>query len=293
MGPGDASATSSRGCEHRHAVGSPGSLALRGRIPKVGLPIQAQLPQAELPARTVSGGLFTAGKGAMPGAAHPWANRMIALGRSPHVPSLAEPVVRGMLGFTIVSVAGFAPWAIGGRALHHAVGEIGLYAACAFVFIVLSGLFLHRLIIGPGSLVRFYLLFTAAFLAYAACWTLAWMSLRGHLGSVIGLLFGTAVMSWMLVCAIDTRRDFLKAAVVLFALNAVGYFTGGWVEAEIGRLRTIHLFGLTFDRRSTLTLAMLAWGVCYGIGFGAALGLAFYFCQAKARAHLRQPAQIP
>ena len=113
--------------------------------------------------------------------------------------------MRGMLGFTIVSVAGFAPWALGGRALHHAVGEIGLYAACAFAFIALSGLLIHRLIIGPGSLVRFYLLFTAAFLGYAACWTLAWMSLRGNLGSVIGLLFGTAVMAWMLVWAFDAR----------------------------------------------------------------------------------------
>ena len=138
---------------------------------------------------------------------------------------------------------------------------------------------------------RFYVLFTVAFLAYAACWILAWMSLRGHLGSVIGLLFGTAVMAWMLVWAFDARREFPKVAAVLFVLNAVGYFGGGWVEAEIVRLRTIHTFGLTFDGRSTLTLAMLAWGVCYGIGFGAGLGLAFYFCQAKARALLRQPAQ--
>jgi hypothetical protein len=219
------------------------------------------------------------------------ADRVNAVSRSPHVPSLAESVVRGMLGFIIVSVAGFAPWALGGRALHAAVGEIGLYAVCAFVFVALSGLLLNRLIIGPGSLVRFYLLFTVAFLAYAACWTLAWMTLRGNLGSVIGLLFGTAVMAWMLVYAFDAHGDFVKVAVVLFVLNAVGYFAGGWVEAELVRLRTIHILGLILNRRSTLTLAMLAWGVCYGIGFGAGLGLAFYVCQTKARALLRQPVQ--
>jgi hypothetical protein len=219
------------------------------------------------------------------------ADRVNAVGRSAHVPSLAESVLRGMLGFTIVSVAGFAPWALGGRLLHHAVGEIGMYAACALVFVALSGLVLHRLIIGPGSLVRFYLLFTAAFLAYAACWTLAWVSLRGHLGSVIGLLFGTALMAWMLVWAFDARREFVKVAAVLLVLNAAGYFVGGWVEAELVRVRTIHILGLSLDRRSTLTLAMLAWGVCYGIGFGAGLGLAFYVCQAKARALLRQPVQ--
>jgi hypothetical protein len=218
-------------------------------------------------------------------------DRVNALGLSPHIPFLAESVVRGTLGFTIVSVAGFAPWALGGRVLHHAVGEIGMYAACALVFVALSGRLLHRLIIGPGSLVRFYLLFTPAFLAYAACWTLAWMSLRGNLGSVIGLLFGTAVMAWMLVWAFDARRDFLKVAAVLFALNAVGYFAGGWVEAELVRAKTVHLFGLSLDRHSTHVLAMFAWGVCYGISFGAGAGLAFYICQAKARALLRPPGQ--
>jgi hypothetical protein len=93
-------------------------------------------------------------------------------------------------------------------------------------------------------------------------------------------------MAWMLVWAFDARGDFLKVAAVLFTLNAVGFFGGGWFEAEIVRWRTIHVLGLSLDRRSTLTLAMLAWGVCYGIVFGAGLGLAFYFCQAKARALL-------
>jgi hypothetical protein len=219
------------------------------------------------------------------------ADRVNAVGPSPHVPSFSESVVRGTLGFTIVSVAGFAPWALGGRVLQRAVGEIGLYATCALVFVALAGLLLHRLIIGPGSLVRFYLLFTAAFLAYAACWTLAWMSLRGNLGSVIGLLFGTAVMAWMLVWTFDARRDFLKVAAVLFVFNAVGYFAGGWVEGELVRAKTVHVFGLSLNRHSTLVLAMFAWGACYGMGFGAGLGLAFFFCQAKARALLRQPSQ--
>jgi hypothetical protein len=214
------------------------------------------------------------------------ADRANALGRSPHAPSLAESVLRGIIGFTIVSVAGFAPWALGGRVLHHAVGEIGMYAACALVFVALSGLLLHRLIIGPGSVVRFYLLFTAAFMSYAACWTVAWMVLRGNLGSLVGLLLGTAVMAWMLVRAFDALGDFLKVAAALFALNAIGYFAGGWAEAGIARLKTIHIFGLTVDHRSTLSIAMLSWGVCYGIGFGAGLGLAFYFCQANARALL-------
>jgi hypothetical protein len=190
------------------------------------------------------------------------ADRVNAVGRSPHVPSFSESVLRGMLGFTIVSVTGFAPWALGGQVLHRAVGELGMYATCALVFVALSGFLLHRLIIGPGSLVRFYRLFTAVFLAYAACWTVAWMSLRGNLGSVIGLLFGTAVMAWMLVWAFDAGRDFVKVAAVLFVFNAVGYFAGGWVEADLIRAKTVHVVGLSLSRRSTLVIAMLAWGVC-------------------------------
>src|SRR5438105_10282699 len=75
------------------------------------------------------------------------------------VPSLASSLRRGIVGFTVVSIAGFAPWALFGRWFHQNVGETGMYAICALVFIGLSGLLLHRLIIGRQSLVRFYKLF--------------------------------------------------------------------------------------------------------------------------------------
>src|SRR5437868_6134628 len=97
-------------------------------------------------------------------------------------PSVIGSVALGSLGFMLVSVAGFAPWAFAGRALHHAIGEIGLYLVCAVVFIGLSGAGLHRLIIGPGSLWRFYVLFAAAFSAYAIGWMIGWMSIRGNIG---------------------------------------------------------------------------------------------------------------
>jgi hypothetical protein len=189
-------------------------------------------------------------------------------------------------GFTIVSLAGFAPWAFAGRALHRVVGEVGLYVACAAVFILLSGVFLHRLIIGPGSLARFYVLFTAAFMAYAVCWTVGWMSLRGNLGSIVGLFLGASAMAAILVWAFGAREAFLQVATALFVLNAIGYFAGGWAEAEIVRLKTIHALGAILSAHTTRIAAMLAWGACYGIGLGAALGVAFYACQTRARALL-------
>src|SRR5436190_23729393 len=85
-------------------------------------------------------------------------------------PSLGASLARGILGFTMVSIGGFAPWAIFGSALHGLVGEAGLYATCALAFIGLSAPAMHRLIIGPGSLGRFYMLFGISFAAYAAVW---------------------------------------------------------------------------------------------------------------------------
>lgn len=200
--------------------------------------------------------------------------------------SMAASVLRGVLGFALVSVAGFAPWALAGTWLHQKVGEVELYAACAAIFIGLSGPVLHRLIIGPGALVRFYLLFGAGFGAYALAWTLAWMSLRGHLGGLLGLLIGTFAMGGIFVWAFDAGEQLLKVGTELFLGNAAGYFAGGWLEAKIAGFRALHLFGVTFDRPALLVLAMLLWGLCYGLGFGAGLGLAFYHCQTKARALL-------
>jgi hypothetical protein len=97
-------------------------------------------------------------------------------------PTLQASVLRGTVGFTVVSVAGFVPWAVFGRWLGRHVGEAGMYAVCALVFIGLSGPLLHRLILGPGSLRRFNQLFGLSFTAYSVAWIAGWMALRGHLG---------------------------------------------------------------------------------------------------------------
>ena len=188
-----------------------------------------------------------------------------------------------------VSVAGFAPWAFAGRDLHHAVGEVGLYLACAVVFIGLSGAVLHRLIIGPGSLWRFYALFAFAFTAYSVSWIIGWMALRGNVGSLTGLLLGTSVMGWLLVHAFDSRNELLKVVAPLFILNALGYFAGGWVEGYVASMPGDRLLGFAVTRHERMRVAMLLWGVCYGLGLGAGLGLAFFYCQAQARTLLREP----
>jgi len=185
------------------------------------------------------------------------------------VPSLAESLCRGTIGFTVVSIAGFVPWAVFGRWFYRQSGEVGMYIACAALFIGLSGPLLHRLIIGAGSMSRFYKVFGLAFAVYSVGWIAGWMLLRGHPGSVAGLLAGTVAMAWVLVAAFAANGVFLKVAAVLFVSNAAGYFIGGVVEAAL--IRQVPL------------AAKLSWGLFYGLGFGAGLGYAFYACQGRAR----------
>ena len=202
------------------------------------------------------------------------------------VPTLGVSLRRGMVGFTVVSVAGFAPWVLAGQWIHQHVGEAGLYAVCAAVFIGLSGPLLHRLIIGAGSLVRFYKLFGVGFAAYSIGWIVGWMALRGNFGSVVGLLVGTVAMGWIFTRAFDAGKEMLKVMTALFVLNALGYFIGGWVEGSVGRLNELSLPGFSLEKSACRALGKILWGVCYGVGFGAGLGLAFYFCQGRVRALL-------
>jgi hypothetical protein len=202
------------------------------------------------------------------------------------LPSLGGSLLRGILGFTVVSVAGFSPWALGGRWLHRVVGEAGMYAVCAVTFIGLTGLFLHRLIIGPGSLSRFYRLFGVSFALYSAAWIAGWMGLHGHTGSLVGLFAGAALMGGMIAWAFDERRAAPPSIAALFVLNTTGYYAGGWVEGKVAKLPRLSLAGIVVEKPPPITIAMLLWGVCFGIGLGAALGLTFYLCQRTVRERL-------
>jgi hypothetical protein len=189
-------------------------------------------------------------------------------------PTLLQSVVRGIGGFTLVSVAGFAPWALAGKWLYPYLGEAGLYALCALVFIILSGPLMHRLILGRGSLWRFYALFTPAFTLYAASWITCWFSRRGTWGNLSGLLLGTFLFAILLTVAFSALKELPRIFPILFLCNAAGYYAGEWAEL---RLISDHMVA-----------AMLLWGVFYGIGFGAGLGAAFWFCHREARTAIAQ-----
>jgi len=187
------------------------------------------------------------------------------------IPSLSESISRGIFGCTLMSIAGFAPWALTGRRLAETIGEAGLYATCAIVFIGLSGPLLHRLIAATGSLGKFYKLFTIAFGAYSVAWTICWMWLGGTKGSLAGLFLGATLMGLILAQAFDANQFAWKIVAALFVFNSIGYFAGERASIALAGARTHP------------TIDKLVWGVCYGIGLGTGLGLAFYYCQTEAR----------
>jgi|ERR1051325_1325772 hypothetical protein len=211
------------------------------------------------------------------------AGRVKAFGQPLRTPTLGESLLRGTIGFTLVSLGGFSPWVFGGRWFHRTMGEAGMYAACAFIFVGLSGLLLHRLIIGPGSLVRFYRIFGLAFVAYAVAWTIGWMTLRGSVGSIVGLLAGTAAMGAILARGFAAPGVALKVIAVLFFANAAGYFAGQWAHDWVLALKEGNALGIVLEKSTRAMLSGVAWGFFYGLGFGAGIGFAFHTCQAQAR----------
>jgi len=212
----------------------------------------------------------------------------------PRVPGRGESVVRGMIGFTLVSLGGFAPWMIAGRWLHRTVGEVGLYTVCAITFIGLSSPLLHQLIIGPGSRSRFYQLFSPAFLAYAVIWTTAWMTLAratgGMTAGIIGALAGTAAMGALLVCGFKAPEALWRVIAGLFIGNVAGYFIGELAYHGIHALKDGNAAGFVLAPQTRSWLSKSAWGLCYGLGFGAGIGFAFHTCQARARTLLASQA---
>jgi hypothetical protein len=204
------------------------------------------------------------------------------INHDPKAPCIVHSMVRGSIGFGIVSLAAFSVWAFGEKWFQNHLGEPGLYAACAFVFIALSGLLLHPLLGRSGSLPGFYTIFIPAFFAYVVIWCTAWFVLRSGAGEWLGSLLGTAgfigVISWRL----KNARAFLQASLILFGLHSVGYFLGGqvmhWVlnAAGAGLLSGV-------SKPTLFVVAKLAWGLLYGLGFGAGIGYAFYAVQKKRR----------
>jgi len=214
--------------------------------------------------------------------------RVAASAVPPRVPTVRQSLFIGGVGFGLVGLAAFGVWSFGGKSLAPAVGEPGLYALCALVFIGLAGIVFGQVVIGPGGTPRIYALFTLSFLAYAGLWCAAWFGLRGSLvAEVAGALVGSAAMAGTLAWGFGASREFLRVATALILLNALGYFLGEiwwrWLPGEGGA----QLLGNLLNRPQRVLLAQLGWGLIFGGCFGAGIGYALFLCQHEVRARLR------
>lgn len=160
-------------------------------------------------------------------------------------------VLRGSLGFAAVSVAAFSVWTFG------PLKGPAMYAAITLVFVALTGLVLHPLAGSPG---RFAKAFVPAFTAYALAWSLVYFLLRFKYNDYAATAVGCAVFTAVLALILGNRRAWPRATAVVLAFHVAGYYVGGAI-----------CYGMSHSRPS-----MLAWGLFYGLGFGAGIGYAFH-----------------
>ena len=148
-------------------------------------------------------------------------------------------------------------------------GRSGPYVIATVLFIALGGGILSRLVIGLGRLRPFYPLFGLAFFSYAASWVMAYVTVRGLLGELLGSVIGSCLMGLVLCSAFGARELLPKLAVTLLLTISSGYF--------LGRLLHVAISG---------SVGMILFGACYGLGVGAGLGYALFLVQEPVRKRL-------
>jgi hypothetical protein len=195
--------------------------------------------------------------------------RRLDAGSSPHVPGLGQSLLRGSLGFGLVSLAVFGTVAFGERWLYAHLGRLGSYAFWTLLFVGGAGAMLNLLVIGSRTLLRFYALFTLSFLIYAVTWTAAYFILKRETGEWIGGVCGTVLMALVLCGSFGAFHTLGRAIVAMLFGNLGGYFVGRLVWTSVPG-----------------PAGMIGWGIIYGLGFGLGLGYALYAFQERVRREL-------
>lgn len=181
---------------------------------------------------------------------------------SADIPSLARSVLTGSLGFGAVSLCVFATVAYAESWMYAHLGLTGAYLTWTILFILLGGGALGSIVVRHWQLPRFYLLFGAAFFAYAAGWMVAYFLMPGIVGEWIGSFVGSFLMGFVIAVLFGVARSKFSLSAILFVANSCGYFLGSAVNDY-------------FEGRA----GMLLWGLIFGLFLGAGLGAALHFAQ--------------
>lgn len=192
-----------------------------------------------------------------------------------------KAALSGAWRFALVSVLAFGFWAYGPK-----VGEGALYIGCLVSFIVFGEIFMPALVVGPNRRRRFNASFIPAFVVYAIVWSACWFALKFGAGEWLGSVLGCAAFAWILGKRLGAKTGFLAAALALILFHSAGYFLGG--KAFYMARNPPSVFA-GWKKQDVWTVAKLAWGFFYGIGFGAGIGYAFGVFQQPPSGQLVRP----
>ena len=182
----------------------------------------------------------------------------------PELPSLKYSLAVGSFGFGAASLVVFVTVALGERWLYSRLGLNGAYLFWTALFILLGGGALGSLAVTRWRLPRFYLLFGAAFFAYAVGWTASYFLLQDPAGEWVGSLLGSFLLTGVILMGFGRLRFVWKIGAIVFVLNSIGYFLGSAVNDYFGG-------------RS----GMLLWGLIYGLFLGAGIGFVLHSSQVR------------
>jgi hypothetical protein len=196
--------------------------------------------------------------------------------RAKDFPSLGRSLLVGGLGFCLVSLCVFATVAFAESWMYAQLGLLGAYLVWTALFILLGGGVLGSLVAGKWRLPKFYLLFGAAFFAYAVGWVTAYFIWRDGAGEWLGSLAGSLLMGLIFSAGFGVVRATLSLSAVLFAANSIGYFLGS-----------------ALNNAFKGSAGMLLWGVAYGLFLGAGLGVVLHFAQTRREEKLKSKLNTP
>ena len=185
------------------------------------------------------------------------------------IPSLGRSMLIGSFGFCLASLCVFATVAFAERWMYRNLGLSGAYAIWTVLFIFLGGALLSPIVIGPGRLWRFQLVFGMAFLLYAVGWVGSYFTLRGVAGEWAGSLVGSILMALVIAQAFGVMKTFFAQAASLFIANSAGYF-----QATCSTTRSVEKPGCCCGAD------------CMGLCLGAGLGLSIFLAQTPLRNQL-------
>ena len=193
--------------------------------------------------------------------------------------SLIKDTLHGGIGFALVSTAAFSVWAFAANFFRNIGGETGLYVAIAIVFLGFSGLVMWPMAGGIGC---FYKAFFPAFLDYSALWCVAWFAFQGKVGEWLGSFLGCIVFTHVVMKKFRSEKSRLPVFAVVFLLHSAGYFAGDWAMYQYCKPKALTFAKNSSDWQHWMILGKLAWGLFYGLGFGAGIGWVFHQSRIEA-----------